>query len=71
MARRRKPEAQAPKLRNESGRPLTGDGRTQGGQIRGGEIQFKTAGGSTVGTGGLLRALRWIGGGKHRGGGQS
>jgi len=71
MARRRKPVAQTPKLRNESGRPLTGDGRTRGGQIGGSEVEFRTAGGSTVGTGGLLRALRWIGGGRHRGGGQS
>lgn len=52
----------------DQGSPSTGDGKTRSrGKIKGSDVEFKSAGGSTTGTGGFVAKLvrRMTDGGKH------
>lgn len=57
-------------IRQASGSPRTGDGRTRGAKIQGSDVSFRTGGGHEVGTGGsgFARLIRRIARGKHEGG---
>jgi hypothetical protein len=56
------------KIGRDKGSPKTGDGKTRSrGKIQGSDVNFKSAGGSTHGTGGFVAKLirRMTDGGRH------